>query len=385
MNTVKNIIGSYKRSTSSGKYLPFIDGIRFLAILPVILLHANERVIKYNPDFEQLNYWENEFSYLISRGAIGVLIFFVLSGFILSIPFAQKKNFSYKTYIGRRLERLEPPYIFWMSCFAFIFFIQSEIPLSQLLGHYFASLTYTHNIVYQEFSIINPVAWSLEVEIQYYLIAPFMAILYFNYDNVIQRRIGLSLSILLIVSAQHIFGFQLLPFKASLFGQLHLFLIGLLLADFFVHSPNWVKRKNYFWDILSPIFLVTMAFTWTEEYFKTILFVLAITGLFISSMKGRIFPRILSSRYISIIGGMCYTIYLTHLPVLELLSSLTAKYWQSSSYLGYLSKFIIIALPIILLSSMIFFKAIEQPFMKKGAAKKIIDKMRFNKTVNATN
>ncbi len=364
MKALNRFFQSLQRTTSGGKYIPFIDGLRFLAIMPVVLLHANERLLKYNLPESMLNHWEGEVSYLISRGAIGVMIFFAISGFILSLPFAKQRPFNYKTYLGRRLTRLEPPYIFWMTCFGLVYLIQNG-PTQDLFGHYLASLTYTHNIIYQDFSIINPVAWSLEVEIQYYLIAPFLAILYFRNRDIKHRRIALIVSTIFFIAYQHKMGWQYLPIRASLLGQMQHFLVGLLMADLYVNAPDWRSRKSLWWDLLAPFAIVILAFTWTEEFGKSLVFASGLALLFICAFKGRVFPKFLSLPFISIVGGMCYTIYLTHLPLLELLGSLTAEFWQSSTYLERLSKFLIIAIPSILLSSIIFFKAIEQPFMSK--------------------
>ena len=385
MNALKSFFNSLKRETSGKKYLPFVDGMRFLAIMPVVLLHANERLLKYNINESSLAFWESETSYLISRGAIGVMIFFALSGFILSIPFANKKAFSYRRYLGKRLTRLEPPYIFWMSCFGLIYLFQSNIGLDQFMGHFLASLTYTHNAIYQEFSIINPVAWSLEVEIQYYLLAPFIGLVYFKQSNIGFRRSALIIFIFTFITYEYMLGWQYLPIRASLLGQLHLFLVGLLMADIYVNAKAWCSSKHYAWDILAPLSLITMAFTWTEEYGKTLLFTLALAGLFLAALKGQLFPKLLSLKGISIIGGMCYTIYLTHLPLLELLGSLTANFWQSSVYIVRLSKFLIISLPTILLSSMIFYKVIEQPFMKQQALKRLMERFKIRKSVKAIN
>lgn len=359
-------ISSFQRSTSSGKFIPFVDGLRFLAILPVVVQHASERLLKYNQQV-QVQAWEADAHFLVSRGAIGVIIFFTLSGFILSLPFAgEKKAFSYRKYIGRRLTRLEPPFIFWMSLFALILIARGELPFAELASRWLASIFYSHTAIYGEFSVINPVAWSLEVEIQYYLIAPFMALLYFNQPDKRFRRAALGIIVLLFLGYQHALGWHLFPLKASLLGHLQHFLIGMLLADVYKNETAWIKQKSIVYDILAPVSLLVMAYTWTEEFAKTIIMNLALTGLFISAFKGKYFIQFLSLKWITIIGGMCYTIYLIHLPMLELLYSFIGTFGQSTSWSGQLSITLLIALPLILLSSMIGYKMIEQPFMRRS-------------------
>ena len=82
------LLKNLKRPNSGRAYLPFVDGIRFVAILPVVILHANERFLRYVYGEHNLEGATEQVSYLISRGAIGVMIFFALSGFVLALPFA---------------------------------------------------------------------------------------------------------------------------------------------------------------------------------------------------------------------------------------------------------------------------------------------------------
>lgn len=374
---MKKLLQNLKRPNSGRSYIPFVDGIRFVAILPVVILHANERFLRYVYGEENLTGLNEQLNYLISRGAIGVMIFFALSGFVLALPFAKSGyTFSYKKYFTRRLERLEPPYIFWMSLFAIIFIIKSGMGVGEMAGHYFSSIFYVHNIVYAEFPVINPVAWSLEVEIQYYIIAPFLAILYFNQKDLSFRRIFLAALIILFIVLQHVFGFQYQPFRASILGQLQHFLVGLLAADLFVHSKNWVNKKAYLYDILGVVSIIIMMFTWTDDLEKALLFSTALMGFFISTLKGKIVPQILSYKWIPVIGGMCYTIYLTHLPLLELIYSLIDRIGYSTTYFSGLTISLIITLPIILLSSIIFYTVIERPFMKKDGFQQILEKIK---------
>lgn len=366
MQKVIQFFNSLKRDTSGKRYLPFVDGIRFMAIIPVVMLHASERLERYV--VSPTTGFEQELAYVISRGAVGVMIFFALSGFILSLPFAnQYSSFSYKSYLGKRLTRLEPPYIFWMTLFGIIFLLKSQLGFIEISGHYLASIFYVHNIAYGEFSVINPVAWSLEVEIQYYLLAPFLAMSYFRLPDLKYRRLLLLCLTTLFIMFQHVNGWQLLPARASLLGQLQHFLVGLLMADIYVNSPKWHKTKNLFWDTVGLISIVTLMFTWTEELGKSLIFMLALIGVFTAALKGKLFHRVLTYHWIAIIGGMCYTIYLTHLPLLELVYSLIGKFGYSTPYWVQLTISLIIAIPLVLLSSMIFYKFIEQPFMRKDA------------------
>src|SRR5271163_1895906 len=98
--------------------------------------------------------------------------------------------------------------------------------------HALSSLFYVHNVTYGEQSIVNPVTWSLEVEIQFYLLAP-LVMQIFRIHRRTLRRVMLSAAILGL-------GLMQAPwhgnprFFLSIFFYLQYFLAGLLLADVFV-------------------------------------------------------------------------------------------------------------------------------------------------------
>ena len=110
-----------QRETSQKKYIEEIDGLRFIAIFSVVIMHLSERIRKYNHNFSEEEFG-NYFEYFISRGTVGVFLFFAISGFILGLPFAKaiinnKPKRSYLSYVKKRLVRIEPPYVFWMTIF----------------------------------------------------------------------------------------------------------------------------------------------------------------------------------------------------------------------------------------------------------------------------
>ena len=356
------------RKTDNGNYIPLLDGIRFLAITVVLLQHLSERIFKYHESVEHIpGTLTSDISYALSRGSIGVLLFFTLSGMIISIPFAQQsfslKKFSYRNYILRRLIRIEPPYFIWMSVCTILLVILNQYDLFELMKHYIVSLFYLHEITYSEFSIINPVAWSLAVEIQFYLIAPLMAINYFK-RGVVSRRLTLGLLIILFITFQYIFGWNTIPLKASLLGQIHLFLLGMFIADVYVHS-NWMNSsaQSRLWDVVFVISFVVLAITWSEEYIKTFVFIVAMLLFFISSIKGILFNKTLTNRWIAAIGGLCYTIYLIHLPLLEGIVSFGSKFITSVDYSFLLLVYLPICLLMIFAVSVLGYLIVEKPFM----------------------
>ena len=109
-----SFIGSTRRITTSGTWVPEVDGVRFLAIALVLIHHAQERVLRRvkgtYPDAIG-GFWETT----LAQGDVGVVLFFALSGYILGksiIPAMDRREpISVGRFYGRRLTRLEPPYL----------------------------------------------------------------------------------------------------------------------------------------------------------------------------------------------------------------------------------------------------------------------------------
>lgn len=360
-----------RRTTSGAAWLPEIDGLRFVAILPVVLQHLLERFYRYTQVDKPAALFDDQLAFFISRGTVGVFLFFAISGFVLALPFAKsvlndKPHVPLKQYYLRRLTRIEPPYLIWMTVFALVLLVKGTYLLPELFQHWLATVTYTHNLIFHDYTRINPVAWSLEVEIQFYLVAPFLAMTYFRVHNKWYRRIGLVAIIFMAITLQTYSGGPI-PFwlKASILGQIQHFLIGFLLTDLYLTEWKEGVAKHRIWDLLAILAFVVMCYTWSSEYLKNLLFALALCTLFVAAFKGVAFRQMLQNTWIAVTGGMCYTIYLIHLPLLEGFMHISNKIALGN---GFWLNFILqvcICLPVVWGVSALFFILLEKPFMQK--------------------
>src|ERR1700730_2481787 len=120
------LLSSLRRSTSHSEFIPVIDGLRFLAILPVVLHHLCERAIRIAEDRHLVTASDYALINLFPTGYLGVELFFVISGLIISYPFISA-HFrgqlypSVRKFYLRRVTRLEPPYFLVMiGCYLFL-------------------------------------------------------------------------------------------------------------------------------------------------------------------------------------------------------------------------------------------------------------------------
>ena len=346
--------------------------MRFLAIFPVVLQHLAERFERNSP----VNLHESvDFSFasfVLNRGFIGVYIFFVISGFILGLPFAASalrggRKVNLKSYYVRRLTRLEPPYIIAMTIAALALLVMGMYSLSEMLPHYSASIFYLHNIIYRKWTFINPPVWTLEIEVQFYIMAPFLALFIFKIGHVLVRRISLVAFIVGIMLFQQYFDIQERYTNFTILGHLHYFLIGFFLADIYLNEWKTEIKKHVVFDFLSILAFVSLIYSWSWQFplVNCIIFSFSLWLLFFSVFKSIWVNRFVTLPWITAIGGMCYSIYLIHLPITELFIRITGHLTFSNYYLvNYLIQLIML-IPVLLCLSIIFYLAIEKPCMYK--------------------
>jgi peptidoglycan/LPS O-acetylase OafA/YrhL len=235
---------SFKRITSSGNYIAEIDGLRFLAIFSVILFHCKGAFItlhdklplKYPQDLHQ------SFVYhFLDCGNQGVELFFAISGFILALPFItqyryKSKELTVRKFYFRRLTRLEPPYILALLLLFTLKMLGKEYPFHVLFPSLLASMVYLHNIIYPGLPKITGLIWSLEVEVQFYLLTPFLLRIFLLPKNI--TRIILIAATLLMPFLQNVITTD----TNSLFKFFQFFTVGILLADLYLDKTSLIHN-----------------------------------------------------------------------------------------------------------------------------------------------
>jgi peptidoglycan/LPS O-acetylase OafA/YrhL len=150
-------------------YIKGFDGLRAISILFVVITHLGIFQLLEEGSFLKNNY-------LLFSGTSGVMIFFVISGFLITTLLLKEKekfgHINFKFFFIRRFMRLLPPLIlFFIAIFVLMFTGQIKTDYIALLLSFF----YVYNFVPYEFLVAELAhTWSLAVEEQFYLMWPFV-------------------------------------------------------------------------------------------------------------------------------------------------------------------------------------------------------------------
>lgn len=346
----------FRRITTQKRFIPQIDGLRFVAIASVALFHLYAGLVERGAIPEPIGFNAD----LAKRG---VELFFAISGFILGVPFASRyllhaQRVDLKLYFLRRLTRLEPPYFISLFVCAAMQMIWSHRSASDIAPHLFASFGYLHNLIYAGFpGAVNGVAWSLEVEVQFYVLVPLLTILFAISNPLFRRAVILALMLCTGLFSNSLY--PSLHLHASIAYYLPFFLAGFLVCDLYLTRGEW--KRSYVWDALA---LSGWPLVWLlGRNTGHVVLPFVIVVLYLSAFRGRVCSAVFSNRVITDIGGMCYSIYLFHFLIIHAVKYFTAPLHIGQNFWVYYALQSAMIFPVVLLLCGTFFLLIERPCM----------------------
>lgn len=308
-------------------YRPDIDGLRAISIIFVILFHGGLE-------------W-------ISGGFIGVDVFFVISGYLItkSIDKEMLNNaFSFKAFYLRRIRRIIPVLVFIILIVtipAYIFLFANDLEsygrasIHTILSTNNFNLWTNNKSYFAENTELMPLmhTWSLSVEEQFYFIWPPILLLLHRFLN-LKNRLYFILLFIIIGIATSIFMAAYYP-KAAYFllpARLFEISLGAGLALFWDKIPEISKVKNDGISILGLLLIVLPAYILNEtSTFPGINALYPCLGAVLIILSGKhlksqgLINKLFSFKPIVFIGLLSYSMYLWHWPIFSFIKYLGFK------------------------------------------------------------
>jgi peptidoglycan/LPS O-acetylase OafA/YrhL len=288
-----------------------IDGLRALAVVPVILFHAG---------FETF-----------SGGFVGVDVFFVISGYLItSIILTQKSSgtFSLSSFYERRARRILPP-LFLVMIFCILFSWLWLMPnyMKDFSKSLVASSVFVSNILFWQQSSYFDLAeelkpllhtWSLSVEVQYYLFFPLFILIMWRFTKLSTVVSIVFITVLSFGLAQ--WGVYNKPEAAFflLLTRAWEFTIGVLVAFYFVCYPKMQLNRQVqeIGSLIGVIFILYAVFDYSKKTpfpsVYTLAPVLGTAFIIIYATPSTLVGRVLSTKFFVGAGLISYSAYLWH-------------------------------------------------------------------------
>ncbi len=373
------------------RYFPELEALRGVAILLVVVFHAD--AVLLSPFRDRIGTWPNPALAFVWAGHSGVSLFFVLSGFLLSLPFLEEayggRRVARSQFYRRRVLRILPLYYaavlagtvltaatvadLWRGV-PYLFFLESKPGFLAPLSPW------------------SEVWWSLATEVQFYAVLPLLAYAF-----------GRPRQVTLALLAAYALGYtavalgwvvpQLEPFfrAQSVGGRSPVFLCGIGAAwVWFRHGPalrarfartSWLTAGGGDAILLALLIALGCLLRWAtfhgfmpleqSERFvwhapEGLLWAAVTLAILLLPLRSRL---LLSNRALATLGVLSYSIYILHLPVLRY--TLIAARWMFPgmgagwSALG--AAWFVVAAALCLGLGALTYRVVERPFLVRKA------------------
>lgn len=293
-------------------YRPDIDGLRAIAVLSVVVFHA--------------------FPEAIPGGFIGVDVFFVISGFLISsiiFTHLEENRFSIADFYSRRIHRILPALVTVMVASLIFGWLELMADEYQQLGkHVAAGASFISNFIFwSESGYFDTAAelkpmlhlWSLSIEEQFYILWPLLLAISWRLKGNLLRITGYIAAISFLANLHMSNLFENLAFYSPL-GRFWELMIGGILAHVTLHHPAVTHRFKNTRSALGLIFLVAgLILINKSRMFPGWWVLLPTVGAFLLISAGPtawINEKVLSTRLLVWFGLISYPLYLWHWPLL---------------------------------------------------------------------
>ncbi|WP_280174911.1 acyltransferase family protein [Agrobacterium fabrum] len=352
----------------------------------IVLGHALQLVGAGTNGF--LSFVPSKIMNLILDGGPPVDVFIIISGFVITHLMINKQE-SYVPYITRRAFRIFPIYLvtlfiaiatidlYQAAWVEYPFALNRDMRIArfdeqqgQFWTHLGLHLTMLHGIVpdnllpFSSTSILSP-AWSLSLEWQFYLVAPFLITLLIRNMNFARLGALLLLGTQWLVAHQQVFEWQYNGFLPKIISY---FVIGILSR---LVLEKMYRKQVYLDVVLITAFLLLFVPTWVAliwiVFFALAAYESKLTDLNIPILR-HFGALVAFNGVVAKMGSWSYSTYLIHIPVFSVVLGLYVRtVGVENVSQTYALLLLLASFPVIVLLSWTLYNTIEDPFRKLGS------------------
>lgn len=356
-----------------------ISGLRGLAVLMVIFGHLVQRVERFSAEGSLDEFGPGRLLIAsFSSPAAGVYLFFVISGYLIASRLAVRSATTpsgLASFFLRRAVRIAPAYsIVLLATYLVIVatgfepdrVFQFDVRPNSLTASLFASLAYLHELLYGTFPRLFPPGWTIEVEIQFYILAPILcpAVRSGVARMGLGRTAGIALagsgSLALVVLRSNIANLQ-----DTLLVYLPLFMLGIVLDE--VRRSGWRPTSTTVTALGWPATIVFVVFEpWVSGQGVEIAIRLLLIALIFGSLasgRGSLL-RVCRSPAAVTLGLASYSLYLVHLQVLHLTATVMSRVAGPMPFLQTFLLDAVVGLPLVMGAAWTFYVLVERFFLR---------------------
>jgi peptidoglycan/LPS O-acetylase OafA/YrhL len=373
---------------SSAHHLDALTGVRAFAALWVFVFHSwlngGSPTIRLPVLTQSI-----DLTPLAAFGWLGLDVFFVLSGFLLtrqaclkaersvvtttSTRFVAAFGEKYSSYLRRRILRVYPAYY---ACLTALLILAATGVYLRLPGklELLLHLGMVHNFIERYIATMNGVFWTLPFEWQFYLIFPLLFVMLRRYGAWVlygSALIGVIGTKLLVMATNDGYPQVLLPIRLDTFAA------GMCAGAYaFYRPPAGVIAAALFWAGLIGLLATPWVFGGYPQVghyydlkgFLRPPWIQASICFMLLGLTGRRHAgvRIFDNAVAVALGLISYSIYLLHVPILELLPTLGLIPPRTTDVEVGWPRILGSALPVVLLLSALSYWFIERPFQASG-------------------
>ncbi|MCJ9696918.1 acyltransferase [Rhizobium sp. PRIMUS64] len=273
-----------------GKETAVIDALRGIAALLVLLSHADAySLIRFEPIVPYSGYF----------GAIGVCVFFILSGYLIWASAGRQfeKVDGIRIYAVHRAARIMPLYFVALAFAVLIFPRISEFPVEVTAHNVWRHITFTQALIPDVSRTLNPVLWTLTFEMIFYIAAPFLYAL---------RRFFPAFMVIAAVTLVlgHIFPSPYFKYR----NLLPLFVVGMSLAQYRL-APTWVCA------VVSAVAAIAVGLMGAKALLISAVWAVAIVS---AAIALRDYRSSLAMRAFGFVGVCSFSLYIWHYMLIEI-------------------------------------------------------------------